>query len=274
MIVCLEGLLHLGAVREGGQRAGDGDFRAMQQRGVHRVVFDGDQPSRLQLLQRVFESLGRNVELLEPVVELGPRREDVTLVDRLADEVQYAALHAPQVIACDTERLGDPIGRAKADAADLFRDDIRIVPDDSRSIRAVLADDFARGRGAHSEGVQKAHRFCLDAPLANGLGDRFCPPLADAGHLAQPRRLCGDDIEGLRAEALDEPRGQGRADAWDQPGAEVADHALLRGRNGRCEGDDTEARPIDRVLGPPAHQSNILPGSDLAEVANRGVGGG
>jgi hypothetical protein len=126
-------------------------------------------------------------------------------------------LNSPQVIACYPERLGDPVGGAKADAADLFGDDVRIVSHDSRSVRAVLADNFACGRWPHPERVEKAHRLGFDPTLANGLGDRFRPLLPDAGYLAQSRRLGRDDVEGLRTEAFHEPGRQSRADARDQP---------------------------------------------------------
>ena len=138
-------------------------------------------------------------------------------------------------------------------------------------IRTVLPDDFPGGCRAHPECVQEAHRLRLNAPLVDGLGDRLRPLLTDTRNLTKSGGLAGDDIEGVRAESLDEACCQGGADPWNQPGAEVANHALLCGWNRRGEGADPKPRPIDRVLRPTPHQANILARGDLPEVTHGGL---
>ena len=76
----------------------------MQQRGVHRLIFDGDELPAPQLLESFLEGVRGNVELFQAVVELVPGRKHMAVVDRLADEVQHPALHATNVIGSFAEK--------------------------------------------------------------------------------------------------------------------------------------------------------------------------
>ena len=246
----------------------------MQDWRVNGIVFDRDELARSQHAKGFVELIGGNIELLEAVAELLPRCEDMPLVDCLADQMQYATLNPPQIIAGDSKRPCDPIGGSKTDAANLLGDDVGIVSHDPRGIRAVLADDLAcRGR-PHAKRVQKAHRLRFDAALANGLGDRFRALFADTRNLPKPRGLGCDHIERVGTKALHEAGGQGRADAGDEPGAEVASDAPLGGGNRRRERGDPKPRPIDRMLRPPPDQANVLARRDLTEIPHGGLRGG
>ena len=72
-------------------------------------------------------------------------------------------------------------------------------------------------------------------------------PLADAAHLGEPGRLCGDHLERALAETLHQTLGERRTDARDEPRAQVAgDTGRGLGRHGR-EALDHEALAVARV---------------------------
>ncbi|WP_328618748.1 hypothetical protein OHS18_13120 [Amycolatopsis sp. NBC_00355] len=73
--------------------------------------------------------------------------------------------------------------------------------------------------------------------------------------LDQPLRVGLDNLENVDAEVLDRPVGHHRADAFDQPGAEVAVDALDRGRQHGGAGVDLELLAVFGVAAPPAFQS-------------------
>ena len=119
--------------------------------------------------------------------------------------------------------------------------------------------------------MQEAHRLGFDAALAHCLRNRLGALLADPWNLPQTGRLGRDDIERRGTEPLYESRRQGRSEPRDQTRAEVADHSFLGRGDGRGERCDAEARAVHGMLGPAAHQAYVLPGGNLAEVADGGV---
>ena len=106
--------------------------------------------------------------------------------------------------------------------------------------------------------------------LLPGGGDAARAHRADARHLGQPLGRRVDDLEGRLAEGVDDAPGVDRADALDQPAAEVAPHPLGRRRQGGAVVERLELPAVLRVVAPPAVRDDRLAGGEVGERADQG----
>src|SRR5262249_22174956 len=158
----------------------------------------------------------------------------------------------------------------EAHAVDLLGDQIGIVAQHAHGVGAVALADALRERRAEPEPLQIRQLLRLVGATAHRLRDRVHAPRADPADLAQARRLRGDHLERLVAEALHDARGQRRPDSGHQARAEVALDARARARRDRREALDLEALAVLRVLlEAPAHRERLAD-HHTAQIADRG----
>ena len=113
-------------------------------------------------------------------------QERVPLVPGRAERVQHARLQPRRGVRGDADRLGDRVGGLEADAPDLARQPVRLLPHHPPAVVAEPLVDAHRQRGRDAVALQRRHHLA-DVPLLRpGRGDAPRPHLADAGHLGQP----------------------------------------------------------------------------------------
>src|SRR5262249_29524111 len=127
---------------------------------------------------------------------------------------------------------------------------------------------------AHGPGGADAVRLQEDEDVAHRL--LLAPALADALHAAgadsldllQKGGALVDDLQGARAEDLDDLAGEVRADALDEAGAEVAGDALggVRRRGAQLVGPELQA--VVAVLRPGARGLDVLAGHGTGQVTD------
>ena len=115
------------------------------------------------------------------------------------------------------------------------------------------------------------HHHLLDRLLfLPGGGDQPGALRPEVGHLDEPLRCRLDHVEGGHPEVVHDLLGQLRADALDQPGAEVAQDALHRGGQHGGVVLDVELPAVLRVGAPPAAQPQRLAGLGAQQRPDHG----
>ena len=103
--------------------------------------------------------------------------------------------------------LGDGVGGAETDAADVLDHPIGLLLDDEGSVLAVALadalDEARRQTEAAQEDRQGAAVFVGPPPL----GDRIRPGRADAVDLGEPLRLGAQHVRRVGAEVVDDALG-------------------------------------------------------------------
>ena len=150
----------------------------------------------------------------------------------------------------DAESFRDQIGGTEADASDVAGQPVGVLAQDLHGIGAVGLEDTHRAGRADAVLVQEHHDLADPLLVRPGRGDPVGPLRTDPLDLAQTRRTGLDDVEDVRAEQADHPRGIDRADAPDQAGAEIFFDAFHRRGGGGFQETHAELQPVRPVVGP------------------------
>ena len=129
--------------------------------------------------------------------------------------------------------------------------------DGDRGVAVFLVDPH-RQRRRHPDALQEDHHLLDGLLLGPGGGDHRGALGAQPVDLGQPARLVVDDVHDVHAEMRDHPLGHHRADALDQPRAQVLLDARGRGGQHGGVGVHLELPPVPGVAGPPAGQPQEL----------------
>jgi hypothetical protein len=179
----------------------------------------GDDGSLLELERKACVDQ-RRVDLQQTTsqgLELRNGQATVTFSHGFGESERDAGPNAHQRRLLDPELPGNRVGGAKADAADVTSQTIRIGAHDLDRVDAVGLEDPHRAGGAHAVAVQEHHDFADDLLVGPGRGDPGGTLGADARDPPQASRLCLDDVEDVGAELSDKPPGVDRSDATDHP---------------------------------------------------------
>src|SRR5271169_2472783 len=152
----------------------------------------------------------------------------MALTHRLGQRVRNARTNPDHRRLFDAELHRDRVGGLESDAADILGQPVRVLGHDLDGVGAICLEDAYRPRGADTVAVQEDHYFpygLLFGPGGENPGGTDRP---DAIDLAQPIRLCLDDVEHLLAEGAHELLGVDRSHAPDHAGREVLLNSIGR----------------------------------------------
>src|SRR5262249_6913066 len=152
------------------------------------------------------------------------------------------------------------VGALEADAPDVGGQAIRVGPHQVDGLVAVCLVDADGPGGADAVRLEEDHNGPHRLLLLPALADALDAARADALDLLEERRAVVDDLQGALAEDLDDLAGEVRADALDEPGAEVLLDAGCRVRRGGAEAVRLELQAVVAVLGPGAGSLEVLAG--------------
>ena len=189
-------------------------------------------------------------------------------------DVRQAGRHALRRIVGHAQRLGDLVGRLEPDAGDVPLQAIGIGLDQRDRLCAVLLVDLGRQARRDAVALQPDQRGPGRLLALPGLGDGLRAGCADAGDLPQPLGRVVEHVRRGRAEVRDDPPRDGRADAGDQPAAEIALQAGQAGDRRRPHLGDLELPAVARVLHPVAEQLHSLAGREERHHADDSHGRG
>ncbi len=200
--------------------------------------------------------------------QLGLRHVDVPLVGLLAQGVGHAGRHPLRRIRGNAQVAGDLVGGDEADAVDVARQPVGVVVDHAgRAVAVVLVDAHGQRR-ADAVALQEDHHLADLALLVPGGLDLADPLGADAQHLVQPLRRFVDHGQGISAELAHDAFGRHRANALDQPAAQVFLDARGRGRQHRGVALDLELPAVLAVDRPLPLQAHVLAHLHAEHVAD------
>ena len=174
------------------------------------------------------------------------------VVGRLRQGVGQAGLDPLRAVAGDADAHGDRVGGLEADAPHVGREPVRLAADHADGLVAVLLVDLDGQRRGDPHALQEHHHLLDGLLLGPGGGDHRGALGAQAVHLDQPPGRVVDDVHDVGAEVGDHAFGHHRADALDQPGAQVPLDALHGGRQHRGVGGHLELPAVPGVGRPPA----------------------
>ena len=242
-----------------GRQVDGGDLRCGLQptgRG-HRLA---DHPlGRGQLVQARGDQLGRHVQDLGGVGDqVGRGQVAVAVVGRLGQGVGQAGLDPLRAVPGDADRGGDRVGGLEPDAPHVGGQPVRLGADHGDRRVAVLLVDPHRQRRGHPDALQEDHHLLDRLLLGPGGGDHRGALGAQPVDLDQPARLVLDDVHDVHAEVRDHAFGHHRADALDQPRAQVLLDARGGGGQHRGVGVHLELPAVPRVGRPAAAQPQEL----------------
>ena len=118
--------------------------------------------------------------------------------------------------------------------------------------------------------VQKHHDLADQLLVRPGRGNPVGPLRTDPLDLAQTRRTGLDDVEDVRAEQADHPRGIDRTDASDHAGAEIFFDTFDRRGGGGLQEACTELQPMGPVVYPFPRGGDPFAGRNRRGMAHRG----
>ena len=245
-----------------GRQVNGGDLRCGlslggQGRRGHRLA---DHPvGRGQFVQARGDQLGRYVEDFRGVGDqVGRGQVAVAVVGGLGQGVGQAGLDPLRAVRGDADRGGDRVRGLEPDAPHVGGQPVRLMADDGDRRVAVLLVDPHRQRRRHPDALQEDHHLLDRLLLGPGGGDHRGPLGAQPVDLDQPAGLVLDDVHDVHAEMRDHAFGHHRADALDQPRAQVLLDARGGGGQHRGVGVHLELPAVPRVAGPAAAQPQEL----------------
>ena len=192
----------------------------------------------------------------------------VPLVHGLAEGVADPCPHPDGRRELYTELLGDGVGRAEANAADVARQAVRVLADHLDGVCPIGLVDAHRAGGSDPIGVEEQHDL-PDHLLLCPTGDDFVGALGtDAGHFPQAVRLLLDQIEHRGTERPHQPLGVDRPDSADHARPEVTLDPVQGSRRTGFEEIRLELQPMGAVIDPDTTDLHPLAGRDRG-----GVGG-
>jgi hypothetical protein len=183
----------------------------------------------------------------------------VAVLGRLRQRELQAGLDPLGAVVGDTQALGELVGGLEPDPPHVGGQPIRLPADHLDGVVAVGLVDPHRQRGGDANALQEDHHLLDGLLLLPRGGDHLGALGAKTGHLDQPPRVLLDDLQGGRAEVVDDPLGHLGADPLDQSRAQVAADPLDRCRQHGVVGLDLELAAVLGVAGPAALQSQALP---------------
>ena len=214
------------------------------------------------------QSGGRFEELLRFLDQGLARQVDVPPVRALAQEVKRAGLDALRRRGRDAQVLGDLVRRLEADAVDVRRQAVGILPYQPGGLGAVGLVDFDGVVGGDAVGLEEDHDF-FDLPLLLPGAEDLLPAFgADPFHLDKPLGAVLDHVESLQTEGSHQTRSHHLADSGDEPGAQVLLDAADSRRHHRGVGGDPELPAVLRVVDPGSGQAQVLPRLHPQQVAD------
>jgi hypothetical protein len=154
------------------------------------------------------------------------RDEHVAVAALFVQHVTDAGLGARGRVARHAQRRRELVRRQEADPPHVEREPVRVLAHARDRRGAVTLVDARRERGRHAVALQEHHHLAHLALRAPRLADGARARRADAGDLADARRIAVQDLQRLDAEALDDARRELGPDPLDQPRAEIAAHAV------------------------------------------------
>src|ERR1700737_4565188 len=159
---------------------------------------------------------------------------------------------------CDTDLLGDGIGRQEPDATNVPGQPVWIFRDDSDGVLAIgLENPHGAGR-RNAIAMQKNHDLANNLLIGPARGDLSGANFPDPIDLSQPRGRLLNDIEHGGTEGLDQPPGVYRTNTLDHPGAEVALDAGQRVRRRNPDEDRLELSAVLAIRDPCTRCRGVL----------------
>ena len=168
----------------------------------------------------------------------------------------------------DADRPRDLVRGDEADAEDVARQPVGVVLDDLDGVIAVGFVDLDGQAGGDAVALQEKHHLFDLLLFGPGAGDQIHPFAADAEHLVQALRFLFDDLQRFQPEFAHDAFGRHRADALDQPAAQVF---LQAGDGGGQDRADRFSLELPAILGmrhPRAAQLDRLADIDAEHVAD------
>ena len=165
---------------------------------------------------------------------------------------------------------GDRVRGLEPDPPHVGRQPVRLMAHDGDRRVAVLLVDPHRQRRGHPDALQEDHHLLDRLLFGPGGGDHRGALGAQPVDLDQPARLVLDDVHDVHAEMRDHALGHHRADALDQPRAQVLLDARDRGGQHRGIGVHLELPAVLRVGRPAAAQPQELPHLRAQQRPDRG----
>ena len=194
---------------------------------------------------------------------------------RLAEPVQHInrpGLQAAGRVRRDPEFLGDPVRRPEADAVDVGGQAVGVFAKDMGGRRSVGAENFLGQIEGHIVFLEEEYHLldlALAFPAFHHSGEFL---LAQPGNRQKASRFVFDDVEGISAEARDNPLGQSGPDIFQGAGGEEFLDPLDRGRNDGLGEDGMELSSEAGVFLPFPLELGTLALLDAGQVADHGDG--
>src|SRR5262249_5174060 len=153
--------------------------------------------------------------------ELFVRKAPMPAVHCLGERIRDAGTYTNKRGLLDAELGRDLVGGAEADAPNVAGQTIRVFRDELNGIGTIGFVDAHRPRRADTIAVQEQHDLTDDFLLGPAGDDPLRALRADAGYLAQPRRLLFDDVKHCLTESAYELLCVDRSNAAEHTGGEI-----------------------------------------------------
>ena len=198
------------------------------------------------------------------------RQEAVSLLCSLLQDVEHPGAVTEVRIGGDADVARDRVGGHEADAENIGGQLIGVLRDDLDSLVAVLFIDLHGIGGRDIVAAQEQHDL-LDGLLRGpGFLDHGHALFANAGDLDQAGARVLDDVERLQTEVRHDPPGRHRADALDEPAAQVFFQPGECGWFGFLGVETLELPTIFEVLAPVAGEAQCLASMNVWKATHDG----
>src|ERR1039458_5525739 len=161
-----------------------------------------------------------------------------------------------------SDALGYLIRRDKADAMDLLRQGVRVLPHRLDGQIPVGLVDADRSPGTDPVAVEEDHDLSDLHSLLPGIGDLLPTLWADTIHGLQVGGVVADNTQYLSAEVFHQLLCQDRTNTLHETAAEVPLNPLARSRRDSLQDLSLELKPVLLVADPPASCRQPSAGAD------------
>ncbi len=181
--------------------------------------------------------------------------------------MQESGLNPPGRGRRNAQTHGDPVGGLEADPEYVEGEAVRVLLDHRDRLVPVGLPDPGREGGRDSVGLEENHQISNFALLDPGFSDRRAPEGSHTLDLQEPLGTLVDHLQRLQPEMIHQAARHHRADAADQPGAQIFLDSHQRRRPDGPERLDPELFPVFAVDRPLPLEAQALPRLDAEEVS-------